>query len=43
VRADVGGGVELVSAVTAEGARDLSLAPGIAVVFSFKASAVRVF
>ena len=42
VRADVGG-VELVAAITAEAARDLALAPGGAVVFSFKATAVRVF
>jgi tungstate transport system ATP-binding protein len=42
VRADMGG-VELVAAVTAEAARDLSLAPGGAVVFTFKATAVRVF
>ena len=46
VRADmggVGGGVELVAAVTAEAARDLALTPGGSVVFSFKATAVRVF
>lgn len=42
VRADMGG-VELVAAVTAEAARDLSLAPGGVVVFSFKATAVQVF
>jgi tungstate transport system ATP-binding protein len=42
VRADVGG-VELVAAVTSEAARDLTLAPGNSVVFSFKATAVRVF
>jgi tungstate transport system ATP-binding protein len=42
VRADFGG-VELVAAVTADAARDLSLAPGAAVVFSFKATAVQVF
>lgn len=42
VRADVGG-VELVAAVTSEAARDLALAPGSAVVFSFKATAVQVF
>ena len=42
VRADMGG-VELVAAVTAEAARDLALNPGSAVVFSFKATAVRVF
>jgi tungstate transport system ATP-binding protein len=42
VRADVGG-VELVAAVTADAARDLALSPGGAVVFSFKATAVRVF
>lgn len=41
VTADVG--VELVALVTAEAARDLALAPDHAVVFSFKASAVRVF
>ena len=41
VTADVG--VELVAVVTAEAARELALAPGVAVVFSFKASAVRVF
>jgi tungstate transport system ATP-binding protein len=41
VTADVG--VELVAAVTAEAVRDLALAPGVPVVFSFKASAVRVF
>jgi tungstate transport system ATP-binding protein len=41
VTADVG--VELVAAVTAEAVRDLALAPDHAVVFSFKASAVRVF
>src|SRR5882672_8229597 len=42
IRADMGG-VELVAAVTAEAARDLALNPGSAVVFSFKATAVRVF
>ena len=42
VRADVGG-VELVAAVTSEAARDLALAPGGAVVFTFKATAVQVF
>ena len=42
VRADVGG-VELVAAITAEAARDLALAPGSPVVFSFKATAVQVF
>ena len=42
VRAEMGG-VELVAAVTAEAARDLALAPGGSVVFSFKATAVRVF
>lgn len=42
VRADVGG-VELVAAITSEAARDLALGPGSAVVFSFKATAVRVF
>ena len=41
VTADVG--VELVAIVTAEAARDLALAPDAPVVFSFKASAVRVF
>jgi tungstate transport system ATP-binding protein len=41
VTADVG--VELVAAVTADAVRDLTLAPGAPVVFSFKASAVRVF
>ncbi len=41
VTADVG--VELVAAVTAEAVRELALAPDQAVVFSFKASAVRVF
>jgi tungstate transport system ATP-binding protein len=41
VTADVG--VELVAVVTAEAARDLALAPGVHVVFSFKASAVQVF
>jgi len=42
VRADMGG-VELVAAVTAEAARDLALAPGKTIVFSFKATAVQVF
>ena len=42
VRGDFAG-TELVAVVTAEAARDLSLAPGIPIVFSFKASAVRVF
>jgi tungstate transport system ATP-binding protein len=42
VHADMNG-VELVAAVTAEAARDLALTPGGAVVFSFKATAVRVF
>lgn len=42
VKADVGG-VELVAAVTADAARDLALAPGNGVVFSFKATAVQVF
>jgi molybdopterin-binding protein len=42
VRADMGG-VELVAAVTAQAARELALAPGSAVVFSFKATAVQVF
>jgi tungstate transport system ATP-binding protein len=41
VTADVG--VELVAVVTEEAARDLQLLPGGAVVFAFKASAVRVF
>jgi tungstate transport system ATP-binding protein len=41
VTADVG--VELVAIVTADAARELALAPGAPVVFSFKASAVRVF
>jgi molybdopterin-binding protein len=41
VTADVG--VELVAIVTAEAAHDLALAPDAPVVFSFKASAVRVF
>lgn len=41
VTADVG--VELVAVVTPEAARDLALAPEHSVVFSFKASAVRVF
>jgi len=41
VTADVG--VELIAVVTEEAVRDLGLAPGSAVVFSFKASAVRVF
>jgi tungstate transport system ATP-binding protein len=36
-------GIELVAVVTADAARDLALAPGATVVFSFKASAVRVF
>jgi molybdopterin-binding protein len=42
VRADVGG-VELVAAITSEAARDLAVGPGSPVVFSFKATAVRVF
>lgn len=42
VRAEMGG-VDLVAAVTAEAARELSLAPGASVVFSFKATAVQVF
>ena len=42
IRADMNG-VELVAAVTAEAARDLALAPGASVVFSFKATAVQVF
>ncbi len=41
VTADVG--VELVAVVTEEALRDLELSPGSPVVFSFKASAVRVF
>ena len=41
VTADVG--VELVAVVTEEALRDLALVPGSPVVFSFKASAVRVF
>ena len=41
VAADVG--VELVAVITEEAVRDLGLVPGGAVVFSFKASAVRVF
>ena len=41
VTADVG--VELVAVVTEEAVRDLALAPGSAVTFAFKASAVRVF
>jgi tungstate transport system ATP-binding protein len=41
VTADVG--IELVAVVTAEAARDLGLGPDAQVVFSFKASAVRVF
>jgi len=41
VTADVG--VELVAIVTADAVRELALAPGVPVVFSFKASAVRVF
>ena len=41
VTADVG--VELVAVITEEAVRDLALAPGSPVVFSFKASAVRVF
>jgi len=41
ITADVG--VELVAIVTAEAARELTLAPDAPVVFSFKASAVRVF
>jgi tungstate transport system ATP-binding protein len=44
VRAEIGkGGIELVAAVTADAARDLGLAPGSSVVFSFKATAVQVF
>lgn len=42
VRADFDG-VELVAAVTAEAARELALTPGGVVVFSFKATAVKVF
>jgi len=41
VTADVG--VELIAVVTAEACRELALAPDTPVVFSFKASAVRVF
>ncbi|HXI63174.1 MAG TPA: ABC transporter ATP-binding protein [Gemmatimonadales bacterium] len=41
VAADVG--VELVAVITEEAVRDLGLMPGAPVVFSFKASAVRVF
>jgi molybdopterin-binding protein len=41
VTADVG--IELVAVVTAEAVKDLALAPDTHVVFSFKASAVRVF
>ncbi|HEV8398851.1 MAG TPA: ATP-binding cassette domain-containing protein [Gemmatimonadales bacterium] len=41
VTADVG--VELIAIVTADACRELALAPGAPVVFSFKASAVRVF
>ena len=41
VTADVG--IELIAIVTAEACRELALAPGTPVVFSFKASAVRVF
>ncbi|HZI23261.1 MAG TPA: ABC transporter ATP-binding protein [Gemmatimonadales bacterium] len=41
VAADVG--VELVAVITEEAVRDLGLVPGATVVFSFKASAVRVF
>ncbi|HYL22556.1 MAG TPA: ATP-binding cassette domain-containing protein [Gemmatimonadales bacterium] len=41
VTADVG--VELVAVITEEAVRDLGLVPGGPVVFSFKASAVRVF
>jgi tungstate transport system ATP-binding protein len=41
VAADVG--VELVAVITEEAVRDLGLVPGSPVVFSFKASAVRVF
>ena len=41
VTADVG--VELVAVITEDAVRDLRLAPGGPVVFSFKASAVRVF
>jgi len=41
VTADVG--IELVALITEEATRDLALVPGCAVVFSFKASAVRVF
>ena len=41
VTADVG--VELIAVVTADACRELALAPGAPVVFSFKASAVQVF
>ena len=41
VTADVG--VELVAVVTEEAVRELALAPGSPVTFTFKASAVRVF
>ena len=41
VTADVG--VELIAVVTADAVRELALTPGGAVVFAFKASAVRVF
>jgi tungstate transport system ATP-binding protein len=43
VAADMGGGVELIAAVTPEAVRELGLAPGTPVVFAFKAAAVRVF
>jgi molybdopterin-binding protein len=41
VTADMG--IELVAAVTPEAVRELGLVPGTAVVFAFKAAAVRVF
>ena len=41
VAADVG--VELIAVVTEEAARELALAPGLPVVYAFKASAVRAF
>jgi len=43
VAADIGGGVELIAVITEEAARELALAPGMPVVYAFKASAVRVF
>jgi molybdopterin-binding protein len=36
-------GIELVALVTENAARELGLAPGVAVTFAFKASAVQVF